>query len=954
MSKESYDHRQSEDAAQQKWEALSLYTTDLADDQKDPYYLLVEFPYPSGDLHTGHWYAYAMPDIYARYLRMKGKNVLFPFGFDAFGLPAENAAIKRGLDPKKWTYENMDTMRAQVKRMGTSFDWSKEIITCDPEYYRWTQWLFSKLYEQKLAERREAAVKYCPKDQTVLANEQVINGHCERCGTEVIEKVLTQWFLKITDYAKRLLTDLEPLPWREEIKDAQRAWIGESEGATISFSLEDPTGESLSAIVDVFTTRPDTIFGVTYIVLAPEHPLVENLLLLTGNKEEVMEYRLVTTRKTERERSENKDKTGVILEGVYAQNPATGEPVPVYIADYVLASYGTGAVMAVPAHDERDFAFAIKFDLPIKHVVIPTLTDAANPPREGMETVTRNAILAIVRNPKTDTFLVLKWKKQPWTTFVTGGIDENEDPVEAARREILEETGYKNVVLTRVLGGPTRSEFFAAHKNENRIAYTSHLLFELENTERESVAEHEYAEHETAWLSMEEILATGLRHSEMSLLLARMESPDAAYTNDGVLYDSGAFTGQKNREAMSAIVEAIGAKPVTQYRIRDWLVSRQRYWGCPIPVVYDPEGNPHSVPAEYLPWELPTDVDFSPTGKSPLATSTELRERVERIFGAGWTPEYDTLDVFVDSAWYYARYLSAQNSTTFSDDTLVKKWLPVDRYTGGAEHTTVHLLYARFFYKALYDMALVPTPEPFVERFNRGIILGPDGQKMSKSKGNVINPDELVAQYGADAVRMYLAFIGPYNEPGNYPWNLSGVDSMRRFLDRVYRLHTKVSSAALEVSRQENIARAIGKAAQKISKDSERFKFNTAISALMMLVRELESQPSLVPEHMVDVTKLIAPFAPHLAEHLWERLEQEGSVHASSWPNAEIAEEKELATIILQVNSKKKGELKMPMESTEEEVLAKAKLIQAVSNALEQGPLKRHIYVPGRILNLIV
>src|SRR3989338_2161596 len=542
----AYDHRDIEKKAREKWAGLDLYTTDLSDTAKEPYYLLVEFPYPSGDLHIGHWYAFAVTDIYARMLRARGKNVLFPIGFDAFGLPAENAAIKNGADPKKWTYENMSRMREQLASMGASFDWSKEVITCEPSYYQWTQWLFTKFFEHNLAEHRGAAVKWCPKDQTVLANEQVIDGACERCGTAVEEKKLTQWFLKITDYAERLLTGLDTLPWREEIKDAQRAWRGKSEGAKLRFDLNpDSQGRTLEHI-DVFTTRPDTVFGATYVVLAPEHSLVIPLTKKSSNKAEIRKYVKATTKKTERERSENKEKTGVKLDGIMAINPATKEEIPIFIADYVLGSYGTGAIMAVPAHDERDFEFAKKFNLPIL---------------------------------------------------------------------------------------------------------------------------------ETKFADWDEIIAMG------------------------------------------------GIK-TTQYRIRDWLVSRQRYWGCPIPIVYEPDGKPHAVPAEHLPWLLPTDVDFKPTGKAPLASSKELQERVTKIFGEGWTPEYDTLDTFVDSSWYFLRYLDPKDSHDFSDAALMKKWLPINRYSGGSEHTTMHLLYARFFMKALYDLALVPVDEPFTERFNRGLIMG--------------------------------------------------------------------------------------------------------------------------------------------------------------------------------------------------------------------------------------
>ncbi|MBY0110504.1 leucine--tRNA ligase [Patescibacteria group bacterium] len=801
MPKPSFDHASIEKEAQARWESLGLHETNLSN-TKDPYYLLFEFPYPSGDLHIGHWYAYALTDIYARFLRMKGKNVLFPIGFDAFGLPAENAAMRHGKDPKEWTYANMDRMREQIKSIGTSVDWSKEVVTCSPEYYKWTQWLFTKLYEHNLAERKEAPVKWCPKDATVLANEQVVDGTCERCGTEVEERRLTQWFFKITEYADRLLSDLEPLPWREDIKEAQRAWIGKSEGAKLSFPLVlTKYPEETSAEITVFTTRPDTIFGATYVVIAPEHPWAKAVWDTeysdaVENKDEVLRYVDAASKKTERERQENKEKTGVELKGIRAINPATKKEIPVFVADYVLGSYGTGAVMAVPAHDERDFEFAKRYELPM--------------------------------------------------TVVIEGGKEGE-----------------------------------------------------------------------------------------------------CYTENGALVNSGPFTGIDNEEAKSTITEAVGGEKTTNFRIRDWLVSRQRYWGCPIPVVYDPEGNAHLIPEEHLPWLLPEDVDFNPTGKAPLASSKELHERVERIFGKGWTPEYDTLDTFVDSSWYYLRYLDPKNENIFSDRALMDAWLPVDRYSGGSEHTTMHLLYARFFHKALYDLALVPTPEPFNERFNRGIILGPDGAKMSKSKGNVVNPDEFVGKYGADAVRMYLAFIGPYNEPGHYPWKLDGVQAMRRFLDRVYALSEKIGGDAMP----EEVLRVLAKVMQKVAEDTERFKFNTAISALMTALKALESCESVPPTQYQEFLRLLAPFAPHLAEHLYDG---EGSVHQAGWPipDQDLLVE-ETATVIVQVNGKKRGEVTLAKDASEEEAFRAAKDIAAVAIALDGKAPSRTIYVPGKILNLV-
>lgn len=940
-----YQHTEIEKKAQEKWEALALHSTDLADDSRDPYYLLFEFPYPSGDLHIGHWYAFALTDIFARHLRQSGKNVLFPVGFDAFGLPAENAAIKHGANPREWTYQNMERMRTQMKSMGTSVDWSREVITCDPSYYKWTQWLFIKLMEQGLAERKEASVKWCPKDNTVLANEQVIDGVCERCGTEVEEKRLTQWFMKITDYAERLLNDLDPLPWREDIKEAQRAWIGKSQGAALTFSIQDS-----DEFITVFTTRPDTVYGATYVVLAPEHTLVETLKDSVKNWSEVDAYRAQTSRKTERERSEHKEKTGVKLEGVMAINPATKEPIPVYLADYVLASYGTGAVMAVPAHDERDFEFATQMNLPITHVVLPVRVDEKNPHVPGKEVVFRNLVMAVVRNPKDDTYLVLRVKNPVWTTFVIGGVEEGEDVIEACRREILEESGYKNLTYIRTLGGPIQSEFYAEHKGVNRIAHNTTILFELQDEEREPISEEEASKHSVDWVPFSEITRENMSHAELDIVLSRLKDGEGAYTGDGVLVNSGQFDGRENTEAMWDIVDAVGGVKTTNYRIRDWLVSRQRYWGCPIPVAYDPEGKPHPIPSEHLPWLLPEDVDFTLGGAdSPLKTSKELKERVERIFGPGWTPEYDTLDTFVDSSWYFYRYLAPNDEHHFSDSTLMKKWIPVDRYSGGSEHTTMHLLYARFFHKALHDLALVPEEEPFIERFNRGLILGPDGQKMSKSKGNVVSPDDVVKEFGADAVRTYLAFIGPYNESGTYPWNLDGVKSIRAFLERIAKLKGKIAPG------EDTLRKEITKTLVESREEIQKFKYNTALAKLMTLVRAFERAPQITEHEFEDLLVLTAPFAPHLAEHLYGENREYASIHLRPLPPVdESLLVEEVVVVAVQVLGKKRGEILVSPDANEDEVVEKARNVPEITKYLEGKSIDRIIYVKGRILNLVV
>ncbi len=945
MARESFNHVEIEQAARQKWAGLNLYETDLTDETKEKYYLLFEFPYPSGDLHIGHWYAFALTDIYARKLRMAGKNVLFPMGFDAFGLPAENAAIKRGLDPKKWTYDNMANMRRQLETMGASMDWSKEVITCDPSYYKWTQWLFTKFLEHGLAERRLASVKWCPNDKTVLANEQVVDGKCERCGHEVEDKMLTQWFLKITAYAERLLADLDGLAWPNEIKEAQRAWIGQSDGAKITFPVA--TGSETTDI-QVFTTRPDTLYGATYLVLAPEHPALESLLAHATNVDAVRAYQKATGKKTERERSENKEKTGVVLDGLTATNPATKESIPVYVADYVLASYGTGAVMAVPAHDERDYEFAKKYNLPIRYVIDPITGEEQVDPKH------KEKIVAVVEH--NGKVLTINWPKELGGRLLVGGtVNEGEDPAITASREIGEETGYKELELIERADEKVHHSYFAFSKNQATLAHTTILHFKLasDTQSEQELEEDEKGKFTVEWVTPE-VAVKEIHDDQHQYALARFLGK-GHYTGDGLLTNSGDFTGKPNREAIWDIAEAAGGERVKQFRIRDWSVGRQRYWGCPIPVVYDPEGNPHPIPSEHLPWLLPEDVDMTPgaagEGKSPLASSKELQERVTRIFGEGWTPEYDTLDTFVDSSWYFFRYLDPKDEHDFSDAALMKKWMPIDRYSGGSEHTTMHLLYARFFTKVLYDLALSPVSEPFSERFNRGIVLGTDGAKMSKSKGNVVNPDEVVAKFGADAVRMYLAFIGPYNEPGHYPWNLDGTLSMRKFLDRVYALASKADDS----EPNEATLRALALATSKVTGEIDRFKFNTALSALMVLVRDLEALPAVPRQAVRTLLVLLAPFAPHLTEHLWGTLGEEGSVHAAAWPTADesllVADE---VVLTVQVNGKKRGEITIAPDASEADAVDMAIQIASVKTSLGKVRPSRVIYVPGRILNLVV
>jgi leucyl-tRNA synthetase len=795
-----FDHGAIEKKWQENWKESGIYDVGERDKSKEKEYVLVELPYPSGNLHIGHWYTFAVPDIYVRYRRMQGKQVVYPMGFDAFGLPAENAAIKRNINPREWTEGNIAHMRTQLDSMGNAFSWDKTASTIDPNYYKGTQWMFTKFFENDIAYRGDGVVNWCPHDNTVIANEQVLaDGTCERCGATIEKKEMPQWKLRITDYADDLLDGLETVNWPEHIKEAQRQWIGRSKGAEIDFVL------STGAQVTVFTTRPDTLFGATYLVLAPEHAYVEKYKNQITNWDEVAAYVQAAKQKDDIERGDaTKEKTGVKLEGVTATNPANGETIPVYIADYVLAGYGTGAIMAVPAHDERDFAFAEKFNL-LKVSVV-----------------------------------------------------------------------YQNDGIFR----------------------------------------------DTANVS-------------------------ANFTY-GLLRNSGEFDDMTSEEAKVAITQKVSGRMTNTYRLRDWSIGRQRYWGVPIPIVYDPNGKAHIVPKEHLPWTLPEDVDCTPTGVPPLSKSVELKERTERIFGAGWTPEVETMDTFVDSAWYFLRYMDNANSEEFASLESQQNWLPVDMYFGGAEHTTMHLLYSRFWQKALHKLGLTAHAEPYIRRANHGMILGPDGNKMSKSKGNVVDPDAQVQLVGADTVKMYLAFMGPY-ENSSYPWDPGGVAGLRRFLERAYGLTEHI----VDVESKETTT-LLHKTIKKVSRDIEEFKFNTAISALMIFMNHSE-KAGLTKESYLVFLRLLAPFAPHLTEEIWHEEGNTNSIHTAEFPTYDdnLALD-ESVTIGVQINGKHRGEITIAPDATQTEAEAAVAGNDLLAARLLQKPCKKIVYVSGRILNFIL
>jgi leucyl-tRNA synthetase len=801
---ERYDPATIEAKWLDQWDRSRLHETpDDPPAGKKNFYFLTMFPYPSGEVHIGHWYAYTPADAAARFMRMRGHNVLFPMGFDAFGLPAENAAIKRKMHPAIWTEKNMADMRAQFHRMGAAIDWRREVITCYPDYYRWNQWIFLKFLENGLAYRGKAPVNWCPKDQTVLANEQVIAGKCERCETPVVKRDLEQWFFRITKYADELLR-FDGLEWPERVRVMQTNWIGRSEGAEITFPVEGHP----DAHIKFFTTRPDTIYGATFMVLAPEHALVEKITT-AEQRDEVRAYaeRARNTDEIERTTAE-REKTGVFT-GAYARNVFSGEKIPIWIADYVLATYGTGGIMAVPGHDERDFAFAKKFGLPI--------------------------------------------------------------------REVISEDGAEHGVLPE------------------------------------------------------------------------------AYIGEGALVRSGPFTGTRSEEAKKSVAEdakkrGIGGPSVT-YRLRDWLISRQRYWGTPIPIVYCEADGVVPVPYEQLPVVLPRDAEFNPEGGNPLAKVDSFVNTTCPKCGKAARRETDTLDTFMDSSWYMYRYVDPKISAAFMNKDLGRSWLPVDQYTGGIEHAILHLLYMRFVCKGLRDIGELWFDEPAIRLQNQGVIIF-GGTKMSKSRGNVKSPDEYTSRYGVDTLRLFMMFLGPWTQGAD--WDSAGIDGCNRFLRRVWDLG--VSPRDQSGARDDAIDRAVHTTIRKVTQDLQEYAFNTAIAAMMELSNALQkaSGPSR-DDGVGALVLLLAPFAPYISEELWQRRGGSGSVHVQAWPSfdAKLSSASEV-TIVVQVAGKVRDRFTVPTGTPKAELQRLALKSEKVQAALGGKQPKTVIVVPDRLVSVVL
>ncbi|HET7528934.1 MAG TPA: leucine--tRNA ligase [Candidatus Saccharimonadales bacterium] len=957
-----YNPKEIEPRWQKIWEESGIYKA-TEDKSRPKKYILEYFPYPSGAaMHVGHVRNYTIGDCVSRFMRMQGNNVLHPMGWDAFGLPAENYAIKTGISPQKAVSQNVQRFKKQLMQMGFSYDWSREVNSTDPDYYKWTQWFFLLLYKKGLAYHQESLQWWCPHDKTVLANEQVENGRCWRCGNLVEKKALKQWFFKITDYADRLDEDLEKLDWSPAIKAMQHNWIGRSRGAEVKFKIKDS-----EHVLKVFTTRPDTIFGATFLVVAPEHEILNKLCISDSHRQTIDNYIRTAERKSDIERQETeREKTGVFT-GVYAVNPANGKEIPVWVADYVLPGYGTGAIMAVPGHDQRDYEFAKKFGLPVSFVVEPTYGQAQG------DDIQSEKVFVALRRPSDNSIAVLNWgpRHKNWggNLLIGGTVEAGEEHTAAAGREIAEETGYKNFKLVKEAEFKGHGYFFSNTKNINVHASGKGYLYDLVDEERaETKLDHgEKNKFTVSWQPASKVAAMldDGTHEAMYRYLVL----DEPYTGEGVMTNSEQYDGMDSSSARDKIIEDLAKKGIAKekinYKIRDWLISRQRYWGAPIPMIHCGKCGIQPVPEKDLPVVLPELESYEPSGdgRSPLANAPEFVSVKCPACGGEARRETDTMDGFACSSWYFLRYADPRNDKQAFSRDRADFWLPVDDYIGGAEHAVMHLLYARFWTKVMFDDGLIDFDEPFTSLRNQGMILAPDGQKMSKSKGNTIEPDDLLEQgYGADSIRLMELFIGPWDQAVS--WSVEGIGGTYRFLQRYWTLAEEFLAAPEGDSPEGlQITAQVHKTIKKVTEDLRRMDFNTAIAAMMELVNSLYKakaekgigRSAAWRFALETLTQLLAPFAPHITEEVWEHLGHESSVHVSEWPRwDENLVTEEVITLAVQVNGKVRSQIVAAADISEQDAVSAAKSDEKVAPYIQGKEIKKAIYVPGRLVSLVV
>ena len=935
-----YDFRKIEEKWQSYWEENKTFKTDIWNFDKPKYYALDMFPYPSGQgLHVGHPEGYTATDIVSRMKRMQGYNVLHPMGFDSFGLPAEQYAIKTGNHPEGFTKKNIETFTKQLKMLGFSFDWDRQISTCAPKFYKWTQWIFKKLYEDGLAKCVDMPVNWCEELGTVLANDEIINGKSERGGYPVIRKNMKQWVIDIPSYAERLLDGLNEIDWPESTKEMQRNWIGKSVGAQVNFKVNNS-----DLTFTVFTTRPDTLFGATYCVLAPEHELV-NLITTDEQKEAVESYKKLCASKSDLERTElNKEKTGVFT-GSFAINPVNNKLIPIWIADYVLSSYGTGAIMAVPAHDERDFEFAKKFNLDIIQV-LEEVTGTSNENETH-----KDSIVAIVYDKENDKYLTINWKELGGRLFIGGTRHNGEDAITCALREITEETGYDDLEFVKETF-KINHHYYAYNKDKYFEIESTGLLFNLKSNHQVEQKLDEDEKFSIEWVN-KDIIEKEIK-DELHIKTFNYCINNMAMEGDGIHINSNFLNGLNKSEAIEKMINwleenKIGTKKVN-YRIREWIFARQRYWGEPIPIVYFSDGTSKALSDSELPLVLPELEDYKgKNGCAPLENANEWKYTT--VDGKKAKRETNTMPGSAGSSWYFLRYIDPDNDNELANKKLLDHWMPVDLYMGGPEHAVGHLLYSRFWNNYLFDKGYVGVKEPFKKLRHQGMILGSNGEKMSKSKGNVVNPDDMVKQYGADSLRLYEMFMGPIDAAK--PWDPFGIEGSKKFLERVFRLYTEENKIKDEANI--NLEKIYHQTVKKVTEDYENMNFNTAISQMMIFINAVYKENVFPLEYALNFLKILNPICPHITEELWQILGNKDTITYEPWPIFDINKTiEEKYQMIVQVNGKVRGKIEIDTNTSKEEMEKLALEIDNVKKFIDGKEIVKIITIQSKIVNIVV